>query len=143
MIEDVISFSIKNSIFATDFKKVPIILKADKYLIKGKIINSITSFYYENGFVDLINLSSFFSIDPLHVISDSSKILVGYHDTKMFGILVDKVNDYFNFKNNSIIIKSDFKDSNSFLLGKVKIDSEELLLIDLEKILNATFIKII
>lgn len=93
--------------------------------------------------IDFIDQSSFFSKKPLHVISDLSIILVGYHDTKMFGILVDKVNDYFNLKNYNIILKNDLKDSNSFLLGKVKINSEELLLIDLEKILNATFIKII
>lgn len=56
---------------------------------------------------------------------------------------MDKVNDYFNLKNYNIILKNDLKDSNSFLLGKVKINSKELLLIDHGKILNATFIKII
>ena len=140
MIYDIITFAISKQKFAVELQKVPIILSAKKYLPNNfTLINSNYYFKFSNYETELINLASLLNLDNCSV-GDSTKILVGQNGEKMFGLLVDEVEEIINLNGEA---EANFFENNNdhdkYFLGTLEVFDERLKIINVEEVLKKKF----
>jgi len=137
MIRDIISFTLSNKKFAVDLQKTPLILSASKYLQKDFRINhSKHYFQFEDMKVEIINLHSYLNLKFTNL-TVKTKILVGYENDYVFGLLVDEVNEVINltteyeklslFNNN---------DGNNIISGEIMVSDENLKIVEIDMLLK-------
>ena len=139
MIKDIISFVTANQKFAIDFQKTPIILRAKEYLNQEKIknIKEIEKVYFEGEVIDVVDLAHILKLGRSSLL-ESSRLLVGEIEGKMYGFLVDKVIEIINLNGETLEM------NNSMQFEEfIEISGEKLRLIDLKLILKNSNFKII
>jgi purine-binding chemotaxis protein CheW len=139
MIKDIISFVTANQKFAIDFQKTPIILRAKEYLNQEKIknIKEIEKVYFEGEVIDVVDLAHILKLGRSSLL-ESSRLLVGEIEGKMYGFLVDKVIEIINLNGETLEM------NNSMQIEEfIEISGEKLRLIDLKLILKNSNFKII
>ena len=138
MIKDIISFVTADQKFAIDFQTTPIILRANDYIKSKKLENGIhiEKVHFEGEVIELIDLAHILNLGG-SLLRDSSRLLVGEIDGKMYGLLVDKVieiinlnGDRYEFQN---VVDAD---------GHIEVLGEKLKVIDMNHLLKLSNIKI-
>jgi chemotaxis signal transduction protein len=138
MIKDIISFVTANQKFAIDFQTTPIILRANDYIKSKQLENLMQSekVHFEGEVVELIDLGHILELGN-SIIGESSRLLVGEIDGRMYGLLVDKVieiinlnGDRYEFQN---VVDSD---------GQIDLLGKKLKVIDINNLLKSSKIKI-
>ncbi len=137
MIKDIISFTLGNEKYAVDILKMPLILSASKYLPKKYTLDKNGYFFqFEGKNVKIIDLHSFFSID-YNPISENSKILVGYFNNGIFGLLVNSVDKIINL-NENVKKTNNFNTSveSNFIEQAINLSEETIIILNVDKIVS-------
>ncbi|MCB9210947.1 MAG: chemotaxis protein CheW [Ignavibacteriales bacterium] len=138
MIKDIIYFIIADQKFAIDFQSTPIILRTGDYISSAEINGASTSkIEFEGEKIQIIDLGKILNLGNSSIV-ESSRLLVGDLNGKMFGLLVDKVVEIINLNGDAVeYINADFSEN------YIKVSGNNLRLVEANKIINNLKIKTI